>query len=181
MEKEESTDRPHVPQYAVLVLQHPQEAKKNLGTARILSQSLVNCRLRTGLSWPNLQRAWGSPTHSRDWVVLYVGGRREGGELGSEEPSFKEVKGMVLLDGNWKQSKTLWWRNPWLLKLRRLVMNPSAPSQYTRRQPRKNCFSTMEAAVCAFERLGDDETARFLHTKFQNFMTSVGDNLLEPH
>ena len=34
------------------------------------------------------------------------------------------LDGVVLLDGSWSEAKTLWWRNPWLLKLRRLVLDP---------------------------------------------------------
>jgi DTW domain-containing protein YfiP len=58
------------------------------------------------------------------------------------------LDGIVLLDGTWSQAKTLWWRNPWLLKLRRLVLNPRDPARFgqLRREPRPEALSTLEAA-----------------------------------
>jgi DTW domain-containing protein YfiP len=52
----------------------------------------------------------------------------------------------VLLDGTWSQAKTLWWRNAWLLKLRRLVIHTRKRSLYDtiRKEPRKGCLSTLE-------------------------------------
>ena len=32
------------------------------------------------------------------------------------------LKGIIVLDGTWSQAKALWWRNPWLLKLRRAIL-----------------------------------------------------------
>jgi hypothetical protein len=58
------------------------------------------------------------------------------------------LEGIVLLDGTWSQAKTLWWRNPWLLKLQRLVLNPPTPARFgqLRREPRFEALSTIEAA-----------------------------------
>ena len=62
---------------------------------------------------------------------------------------------MVLLDGTWKEAKTLWWRNPWLLKLRRLVLNPHHKSRYgrIRREPRREALSTLEAVALLLKHL----------------------------
>ena len=59
------------------------------------------------------------------------------------------LDGVVVLDGTWKEAKTLWWRNPWLLKLRRLVLNPQRKSRYgrIRREPRREALSTLEAVA----------------------------------
>ena len=45
---------------AVLVLQHPQEQDRVLGTARLLTRSLTDARVSVGLSWRNLGHAFGS-------------------------------------------------------------------------------------------------------------------------
>jgi hypothetical protein len=61
------------------------------------------------------------------------------------------VGGLVVLDGTWSQAKALWWRNPWLLKLRRVVLSPARPSLYRtlRKEPRPEGLSTIEAiALC---------------------------------
>src|SRR5204862_7870678 len=40
-----------------------------------------------------------------------------GEPVADPQPILKRLDGIVLLDGSWKEAKTLWWRNPWLLKL----------------------------------------------------------------
>jgi DTW domain-containing protein len=61
----------------------------------------------------------------------------------------------VLLDGTWSQAKTLWWRNPWLLKLHRLVLNPPEPARFgqLRREPRREALSTLETAALVLRRV----------------------------
>jgi len=60
-----------------------------------------------------------------------------------------------LLDGSWSEAKALWWRNPWLLKTRRLVLDPQRPSHYSRvrREPRREALSTIEAAALLLKRV----------------------------
>ncbi|HEY4470068.1 MAG TPA: DTW domain-containing protein, partial [Stellaceae bacterium] len=116
----------------VLILQHPHEKREPLATAPALVSTLRNTKLVTGLSWPNLARPLGHDADPRHWAVLYLGsvkpaalgqGRellllgREGQPVADPAPVFRQLDGIVLLDGTWSQAKTLWWRNPWLLKL----------------------------------------------------------------
>ena len=74
---------------------------------------------------------------------------RDGSRLPGADRVLRGLEGIVLLDGTWSQAKTLWWRNPWLLKLQRLVLNPPAPARLgrLRREPRPEALSTLEAAV----------------------------------
>src|SRR5579863_9070475 len=60
----------------VLILQHPQEQDKSLGTAGLLVASLSHARLRVGLSWPNLAAALGRTADPHRWAVLYLGSAR---------------------------------------------------------------------------------------------------------
>lgn len=151
-------------QVRVLVLQHPQEAKQELGTGRLTVSCLADAVLRVGLSWPNLGRALGEPADPRHWAVLYLGTARDqppagagpviavdrkGRPLADQGAALHGIAGIVLLDGNWSQAKAMWWRNSWLLKLRRLVLRPDRPSAYgdLRREPRSISLSTIEAAA----------------------------------
>ena len=74
---------------------------------------------------------------------------RDGNPLPDAERVLRGLEGIVLLDGTWSQAKTLWWRNPWLLKLPRLVLNPPEPARLgrLRREPRPEALSTLEAAA----------------------------------
>jgi len=160
----------------VLILQHPQEPDKELGTARIAHLALANSTLRIGLSWPNLSKALGRTAVHGNWGVLYLGGRAEKPAPGDAAPerlaipakagkalkaSETALEGIVVLDGTWAQAKTMWWRNAWLLKLHRLVLHPLRPSQYgrLRKEPRRECLSTIESVAEALEALGEDAAA----------------------
>jgi DTW domain-containing protein YfiP len=148
----------------VLVLQHPHESREPLATAPAIAAGLRRVRLATGLSWPNLERALDQPADPRRWAVLYLGSARPkafagqgeifllgrgGNPIADPEPMLRGLDGVVLLDGTWSQAKTLWWRNPWLLKLHRLVLNPPRPARLgrLRREPRREALSTLEAAA----------------------------------
>jgi DTW domain-containing protein YfiP len=83
---------------------------------------------------------------------------------------------VVVLDGTWKEAKTLWWRNPWLLKLRRLVLNPQRQSRYgrIRREPRREALSTLEATALLLRHLdGGPEVAAALLGALDRLLAEV--------
>jgi hypothetical protein len=150
----------------VLILQHPQEKKEPLSTAAATVAVLGRAKLAVGLSWPNLARPLGRAADPHRWAVLYLGSARPRAIEGAGEvlllggdgepvpdpiPVMRRLDGIVLIDGTWSQAKTLWWRNPWLLKLHRLVLNPLRPARLGRfrREPRREALSTIEAAELA--------------------------------
>jgi len=154
----------------VLILQHPQERRETLATAAAAVSVLPRGRLVAGLSWANLSRALGRPADPRRWGVLYLGsaqpaalapGReiivlgRNGEPVADGDAILGSLDGVVLLDGSWKEAKTLWWRNPWLLKLQRIVLNPPLPARLgrVRREPRRDALSTLEAAALVLRHL----------------------------
>jgi DTW domain-containing protein YfiP len=88
------------------------------------------------------------------------------------------MEGLVLLDGSWSQAKALWWRNPWLLKLPRLVLHPREPSIYgkLRREPRREYLSTLEAIALALEALGEPSgTPEALRRLFRTLVQRARD------
>ncbi|MBI3554753.1 MAG: DTW domain-containing protein [Deltaproteobacteria bacterium] len=176
----------------VLFLQHPQEPDKTLGSARLAHSILKNSTLRVGLSWPNLAKALGRPAENAKWGVLYLGGRsQEKRPPGYRAPRLAikaknekifsametgqqgGLEGLVVLDGTWSQAKTLWWRNAWLLKLNRIVITPERKSMYgdLRREPRRECLSTIESVAEALDVLGEKpEAAAALRTSFSELL-----------
>lgn len=146
----------------VLVLQHPQEQRKLINSAHLARCALARSRVRVGLSWPNLSAAMGGPAKPAEWGALFL--KRDpqpsGGAIdayarrGGRQCELPPLAGIVVLDGTWKQAKTLWWRNPWLLKLRRLTLNPRMPS--LRPQARAAGLSTIEAIALTLRELGED-------------------------
>jgi DTW domain-containing protein YfiP len=163
----------------VLILQHPQEQDRVLGTARLLTDTLTRATLTIGLSWRNLGHALKQPAEAKaeakDWGVLYLGSTkaakekgplvaldRKGAPLADQHAARVGLKGLVVLDGNWSQAKALWWRNPWLIKLRRFVVVPDGPSLYgdLRREARPDAVSTLEAVALALSVLESNAELR---------------------
>jgi DTW domain-containing protein len=154
----------------VLILQHPREKKEALATASVTRAVLSRAELVVGLSWANLSQVLGRKVDAKRWTVLYLGSARptklglphevialdrQGEPAADQDSMLRGIDGVVLLDGTWKEAKTLWWRNPWLLKLRRLVLNPQHPSRYgrIRREPRREALSTLEATALLLKHL----------------------------
>lgn len=147
----------------VVVLQHPQEPDKELGSAALLVRGLENAELKVGLSWRSLRSVAGEDAIPSEWLVLYLGAK---GKDFPEEVNFAStkgdpvaapagVKGILVLDGTWSQAKALWWRNSWLTKLKRVVLRPRAPSLYgrLRKEPRPEAVSTIESVAMALGRI----------------------------
>ena len=156
---------------ALLILQHPQEQDRELGTARLTTLHLKNAILRVGLSWPSLEKAVGQPVDPKRWAILYLGAASaatlpkdrelvlldsKAKPLDDQDRTLAGIQGIVVIDGTWSQAKTLWWRNAWVLKCRRLALNPKQRSRYgaLRREPRREGLATLEAAALVLTRLG---------------------------
>lgn len=147
----------------LLILQHPQEQDRALGTARVAAQHFENAQVRVGLSWPSLSKILGRTVDPARWAILYLGSAkvadydtdldilaidRKGEAEVNQKALLRDIEGVILLDGTWSQAKALWWRNAWMLKCQRVILGPAAPSLYgkLRKEPRKDGLSTIEAA-----------------------------------
>jgi DTW domain-containing protein YfiP len=174
---------------AVLILQHPQEQDRALGTAGLVVSTLANAMLVVGLSWRNLGHALKDETaEPRDWGVLYLGSAhtagqkgplvavdRKGEPLADQAAARAGLKGIVALDGNWAQAKALWWRNAWLTKLRRFVIVPEAPSLYgnLRKEARPDAVSTLEAVGFALSTLEGGDARERLVAPFRDLLAKA--------
>jgi len=174
---------------SLLILQHPQEQDRALGTARLTARHFKHAVVKIGLSWPSLSKALGRPVHDPSrWAVLYLGSSKAAdldtdaevvaiGRKGEIEQGqraiLNSIEGVVLLDGTWSQAKALWWRNAWMLKCQRVILGPKTPSRYgqLRKEPRRDGLSTIEAAgmlLGAIEKRPDIETA--LNASFERML-----------
>ncbi|KQW23100.1 hypothetical protein ASC80_07275 [Afipia sp. Root123D2] len=154
----------------VVILQHPQEQDRALGTARLTALQLANSTLKIGLSWPSLSKILGRTVDPARWAILYLGSAkvadlatdrdivaidRKGQPEDHQRAILEDIEGIVVLDGTWSQAKALWWRNAWMLKCQRVILGPANPSLYgkLRREPRRDGLSTIEATAMLLGRL----------------------------
>jgi DTW domain-containing protein YfiP len=167
----------------VLILQHPQEPDHEIGSALLTHLALPNSTLKIGLSWRNLGAALGKEkVDPSRWMVLYLGSGVKGvaqkplqfvSKQGAPIEAAKNIEGVVVLDGTWSQAKSLWWRNAWLLKLRRAILTPQHKSLYRelRKEPRKECLSTIESVAEILEALGEKkEISEHLRELFSSLL-----------
>jgi DTW domain-containing protein YfiP len=178
----------------VLILQHPQEQDRALGTARLTAMHFANAVLKIGLSWPSLSKALGRVVADPSrWAVLYLGSakaadldtteevvaiNRKGEVEENQRAILRGIEGVVLLDGTWSQAKALWWRNAWMLKCQRVILGPSQPSRYgkLRREPRRDGLSTIEAAATVLSSLEKrSDIADTLNASFERMLKRYRD------
>ncbi len=173
---------------ALLILQHPQEQDRELGTAQLTALHFRDAQVKIGLSWPSLTKILGRPADPRRWAILYLGSvraaavlpdrdivivNRKGNAVDGQDAALREIEGIVLLDGTWSQAKALWWRNGWMLKCKRVVLGPKRRSRYgkLRREPRSDGLSTLEAAAMLLARLeGKPEIETALIASFERLL-----------
>jgi DTW domain-containing protein YfiP len=174
---------------SLLILQHPQEQDRELGSALLTALHFRNAVLKIGLSWPSLSKILGRTVDPQRWAIAYLGsvkaadvmpGRdvvavdKNGDALENQNGALREIEGVILLDGTWSQAKALWWRNAWMLKCRRVVLAPKRPSRYgvLRREPRRDGLSTLEAAAMLLAYLEHrPEVATALHSSFERLLS----------
>jgi DTW domain-containing protein YfiP len=171
----------------VLILQHPQEKDALLGTAQLLTAMLPKAKLVVGLSWPNFAAALGEKdARLEQWAVLFPDREHPGNRVADRrgnpiEPS--ALRGIVVLDGTWSKAKTLWWRNPWLVKMNRMSLVSGKPSIYgkLRAEPRRELVSTLESVGAALTLSGESpEVQKGLERVFRTLVQRVRDAKLVP-
>ncbi|HEY0957526.1 MAG TPA: tRNA-uridine aminocarboxypropyltransferase [Roseateles sp.] len=140
----------------LLILQHPAEAGHAKNTTALLTLGLQSARRLRG-------EAFDAALAGPGTALLYPG---EGGA-----PLPAAVDQLILLDGNWRQSRRLLAANPWLAALPRLAL-PVRPGRYAiRRAHRPGQLSTLEAGLHALALLeGHAERFEPLWAAFEAFV-----------
>lgn len=140
----------------VILLQHPRERDMPLGTARMASLCLANSELHVGAVWHRssaLLRALSDP--ARPPVLLFPApGARD---LERDPPDGPIT--LIVVDGTWANSRKMVNRDPVLSTLPKLGFKPARPSDYRiRREPHRDCVSTIEALVHVLGVIEGDRT-----------------------
>jgi len=132
-------------QVELIILQHPTEEHRPMGTARILSLSLVNSRLLVGEDFREhgeLNQLLAEP--DVEHFVLYPSDV----SLSAADvalPIEKKIR-IILLDGTWKKAFKIWQLNTQLHHLPCLHLPEDLKGNYRiRKAPSENALSTVEA------------------------------------
>jgi DTW domain-containing protein YfiP len=138
----------------VVVLQHPREEGRPIGTAHMATLCLPDASLHVGVDFdqaPILDAILADG--AREAVLLYPG---EGARDIVADPPPHPVT-LVVVDGTWAQAKKLVKTNRRLAAMPRVSFMPPAPSEYRiRREPKETYLSTIESLVLVLGALEGD-------------------------
>lgn len=177
----------------VLILQHPDEARHPLNTARLALLGLQHAELWVGESFPQLGARLGEANRS----LLLFPDAKEAPSPGAQSPDLHrppspdlqeapllgmqeapssdqqpdaELQDILLIvpDGTWRKAGRIVNANPALQCLPRLSLQAKQPSGYiVRKASKPHALSTVEAIVCALELLEPGQDFRALLAPFQ--------------
>ncbi|MGC4068546.1 MAG: tRNA-uridine aminocarboxypropyltransferase [Polyangiaceae bacterium] len=147
--------RPIETQTKIVLLQHPRERDKAIGTARMASLCLPNSELHVGVEFDDasdvarvIREAEGSV------ALLYPGEDSQDVSLLAEG---ERPRTLVVVDGTWWQTRKMVRRNALLEALPRVAFTPLRPSEYRiRKEPADHCVSTIEALMYVLGALEGD-------------------------
>ncbi len=135
-----------------IILTEPREAKHRLGTARMAHLCLANSSLYEGVNFSDDERVNREIDDPGNYpVLLYLSpaainlSRLSWSE---RQPLFPDDRKLIVLvlDGTWKSVRKMIRLSKNLARLPKICFDPPTPSAYRiRREPRPDCYSTIEA------------------------------------
>ncbi len=147
-----------------VILIHPVEERRRIATGRMSHLCLKNSELIVGQDFSGNARVNEILNDvSLSPIILYPG--RNSLNLSAvedgifREPLFrpKKTPTVFVIDGTWATAKKMIRQSQNLLCLPRVCFTPPAPSRFrVRKQPHKECYSTIEAIHHTIELLGRD-------------------------
>lgn len=141
------------PNTALLVIQHPDEQRHALNTARLLVAGLRNAQL---LVAEQLTAEWCSsltdPAYRTE--LLFPG---DGVPVVAATGADQRPRRLVLLDGTWRKARKLLYLNPVLQALPQVALPEGLISRYRlRKAPGPGALSTIEAGMYALQLIEPD-------------------------
>ncbi|MGF1906460.1 tRNA-uridine aminocarboxypropyltransferase [Aliivibrio salmonicida] len=164
----------------LIILQHPTEAKRPLGTAKILSLSLANCRTFIGENFTehnelNQLLAQDDYLHQ----VLFLDS--ESKAINGKKIDSDQKQRIILLDGTWKKAYKMWQLSTNLHGLPKVHLDTELSGNYrVRKAPKDNALSTAEAGYHVLSQLDLDGSIVGDGDKFDSILTAF-DNMIEFH
>jgi len=146
-------DAPLATATRVVVLVHPKEAQRALGTAPLLRLCLQNLIVKVADRFPepDVDPQLHEAVHADGHRCMLVCPGPDAEVLRPEREPAAATAGLrtlIFIDGRWPQAKTMVNRSPWLQALPRVVLCPTEQSgYYFRKQPSEGCLSTLEAVA----------------------------------
>ena len=135
----------------VLILQHPEESRHALNTARLAALGLVNGELQVGEQFADLASWLADPAYQA--CLLFPGDDAQPVATVAASASARPLL-LVVPDGTWRKARKLLYLNPLLAALPRVCLPVGLESRYRlRKAPAAGALSTIEAIVATLNAL----------------------------
>lgn len=135
-----------------VILIHPIEFKKRIATGRMAHLSLRNSRLIMGLDYTRNNEVNALIENPELHCVMLYPGRQSLNltpmSVAARRSAFPERKQLTVfvIDGSWSTARKMVRLSQNVKSLPRICFTPTIPSNFrVRRQPRRECYSTIEA------------------------------------
>lgn len=155
----------------LIILQHPSEVNKPLGTARILSLSLANSRVLVGEDFSQceqLNRLLAEPQVQH--YVLFPNDSSLSANTLTTGTHKKKIR-VILLDGTWRKAYKMWQLSSNLHALPSLHLPDDLVGNYRiRKAPSENSLSTVEAGYHILSALDSQSDFMPLLTAFERMV-----------
>lgn len=181
----------------VLILQHPMEVRHAKGSARLLSFSLINCRIEVAETFEPakllqlLTAPWlAAASARRQPILLYPPPPKNAAgfhpiqtTLRPEQYAYPAQLRLVVIDASWRKSRKMLYANPLLQNLKRLQLDQIPESKYRiRKAQHADQLSTFEATCAALMQLeGLNPAFEVLLAGFEGFVQQLAEQLTQPH
>ena len=172
-----------------IILSQPREAKHRLGTGRMAHLCLANSSLFEGVDFSadkRVNREINDPANCPVLLYLSPASINLTRQLWSERPTlFPGNRKLVVfvLDGTWKSVRKMIRSSRNLARLPKICFDPPTPSAYRiRREPRPECYSTIEAIhqvieLFAFGTVSEAPSSRLHDTMLEVFRSVIDRQL----
>lgn len=150
----------------ILILQHPNEAKRHIRTARMAQLGLAktHCQVLIGRKFSSSLEVFvndtlGQVLEQPTTFILYPSEEAQDVKEVVVESTNKSPLTFIILDGSWDEARKLYSWNPLLKSVRKSVLSVQTKSAYVvRTQPADQCLSTIESAAHTLAIVQDDPT-----------------------
>jgi DTW domain-containing protein YfiP len=135
-------------------VQHPDEAKHALNTARLAALGLCNSELLVAEQLPQLAELLANPAYHA--CLLFPGPDAQPLSAANQPLAGSDGRPLLLVvpDGTWRKARKLLYLNPLLAGLPRVALPEGLSSRYRlRKAPMAGALSTLEAIVTALNLL----------------------------
>ncbi len=166
---------------SILILQHPDESKRPLGTARLVALGLRNVHVHVGLSFEQRQLdSYLNDSGLSSPVLVYPKAKdKQHNHLVVETETqhsiatglLKRYDCLILLDGTWRNTRELLLLNPWLNALPSMEVKHQVSSRYRIRQAKQDgALATIEAVSMVLSLVDSEHSSELLLRPFEKMI-----------